>query len=539
LAQAIAAQADLPQSCPCESSLRRGFRLTMEKVATSVSAASGALALLLAARGGRGRRAWSVLLAAVVSGIAAIAAFRRKKVLRKDILKRDGESDLVLTIAGLREWSKDPGSYANAGSPQVGDPLSIAEMQGFAALFGSIELPQQLGLLVKKGRPFVNMSLRDYQVDAGIDEWCDKASEKPAEPMWPTVDPHHHIFDKKSEHGDPLMPALVHSFSKRCTVYLPWPYEQLAKEMEGNGVVATVFIECGHRYQEGYRSMQNDPFASVEETRAIQQIADRSKAPMGIVAHVVLDQGREVVEKVLKAHREAGRNLIGVRHSLAWVKDIPLAHPGLGGQPEAVSRAEEFREGMEVLAENGLSYDTWLYHYNLPELIDLARACPRTQIICDHVGGPVGQRLAGCSLEAITPEWKKSMQELAACENVVVKLSGLSMPVAGFGFELREVPPSSAEMAAAYAPYFRHCVECFGPRRCIFASNFPVDKASGSFTTHWNAFKLLARDLVPGDEAGQRALFYDNAVRVYRLDREPFDLPSTSAEAEAKKLPSY
>jgi len=496
------------------------------------------LALFLAVRGARGRQVWPALAAGAVSGIAAVAALRKRRPSRKAILQRDGESDILLTTAGVREWSKDP-AYTLAGSPKPGEPLTVPEMQAFVGFFGSIELPQQYGLLAKKGLPLVNLALGDYELDAGLDEWCGRAPEEPAEPMWPVVDPHHHFFDKKMEHGDPLLPCMVHTFGKRCPIMLAWPYEQLAQEMKGNNVVATVFIESGFRYEEGFGAMQDNPLAPLEETKAVQQIADRSKAPMGIVAKVDLSQGREVVEKALKAHREAGRNLVGVRHTLAWLKDLPFVQAGLLGQPEAVSRSDKFREGMEVLAEEGLPCDTWLFSTNLPELTELARACPRTQIVCAHIGIPIGQPLVGFSREASLPEWKKSMEELATCENVVVKLDGLSMPVCGFDFHLREAPPSSAEMAAAYAPYYKHCMACFGPRRCFFSGNFPADKASGSFTTHWNAFKLLAKQLIPGDEADQRALFYDNAVRIYGLYREPFNLPSTSAEAEAGKLPSY
>jgi len=308
--------------------------------------------------------------------------------------------------------------------------------------------------------------------------------------------------------------------------------------LKGNNVVATVFIECGHRYAAHVAALKADPLESMKETVEIQAIADKSKAPMAIVSHMDLSLGRASVEKVVKAHKEAGKNLVGIRHALAWIKDRPVCSRIMEAQEENVSKSEKFREGMEVLAENGLSYDCWLFHTNLPELVELARACPRTRIICDHVADPLGHPGAGFNREATFPVWKELIKELAKCENVVVKLSGLSMPNCGFGFENQKVPPTSAEMAAAYEPYFKHCLEIFGPTRCFFASNFPVDKASGSFTTHWNAFKLLAKKLLSSEEE-QRALFYDNVVRTYRLDKEPFNLPATSAEAEAKKLPAY
>jgi len=256
-----------------------------------------------------------------------------------------------------------------------------------------------------------------------------------------------------------------------------------------------------------------------------------------VLVVLVLVVVQEVVQKVVEAHKSASSAFRGIRHAIAWIRDKPICSRALEGQPPRISKSAKFREGMEVLAENNLSYDCWLLHPNMPEFIELCKACPRTRIICDHVADPLG--VCGFSKEEVFQEWKKGMTELAACENVVVKLSGLSMPNCGFFFELRERPPTSAEMADAYLPYFDHALKCFGPKRCFFASNFPVDKSAGSFTTHWNAYKLIAKKLLPNDEPAQRALFYDNAVRTYRLHEEPFNLPVTSSEAEAKPPPRY
>merc|ERR1712032_172628 len=154
------------------------------------------------------------------------------------------------------------------------------------------------------------------------------------------------------------------------------------------------------------------------------------------------------MEKQVKAHKDAGKNLVGIRHAIAWRNDVPICSRLMEGQPEKVSANPQFREGMEVLAENDLSYDCWLFENNLAELTELAKACPRTTIICDHVGNPVGNPLCGLSREGVIPKWSAAMKELALCENVVCKLSGLSMPNVGFGFEHRTVPPTSKEMAA-------------------------------------------------------------------------------------------
>ena len=109
------------------------------------------------------------------------------------------------------------------------------------------------------------------------------------------------------------------------------------------------------------------------------------------------------------------------------------------------------------------------------------------------------------------------LSRLAECPNVTVKLGGLKMPICGFGWHKQPRPPSSAELAKTLGPYYLHCIEAFGPDRCMFESNFPVDKASCSYTVLWNCFKLLSKDFGGKERA---ALFYDTAVRVYRLEEE-------------------
>ena len=88
------------------------------------------------------------------------------------------------------------------------------------------------------------------------------------------------------------------------------------------------------------------------------------------------------------------------------------------------------------------------------------------------------------------------------------------LPVCGFGFKKCPVPPSSTELAETWRPYMLHCIECFGVERCMFASNFPVDKVSCSYTALFNSFKIIVKDFSVEDK---KKLFHDNAVRIYRL----------------------
>jgi predicted TIM-barrel fold metal-dependent hydrolase len=163
----------------------------------------------------------------------------------------------------------------------------------------------------------------------------------------------------------------------------------------------------------------------------------------------------------------------------------------------------------------GLSFDAYVFHTQLGELTALARAVPKVTIIVNHVGGPIGiGRFSGRSNNVIG-EWKASIAQLADCPNVVVKLGGLGMKTAGFDFQDAPTPPNSDELASAWRPYITHCIEEFGPSRCMFESNFPVDKGSCSYAVLWNAFKKIAADFTCSERLDMLA---GTAARVYRLE---------------------
>jgi L-fuconolactonase len=175
---------------------------------------------------------------------------------------------------------------------------------------------------------------------------------------------------------------------------------------------------------------------------------------------------------------------------------------------------EAFRRGFAELAPRGLSFDAWLYHPQIPELTDLARAFPDTTIVLDHFGGPLGIGPYRGKRAEIFEAWKPQVRELASCENVVAKLGGLVMVVNGFGFDEADRPATSDELVRATNDWYLHAIDCFGPDRCMFESNFPVDRASCSYVVLWNAFKKLSRGFSPDERT---AMFRRTAERVYRL----------------------
>jgi predicted TIM-barrel fold metal-dependent hydrolase len=231
----------------------------------------------------------------------------------------------------------------------------------------------------------------------------------------------------------------------------------------------------------------------------------------GIVGFADLTLGSEVAP-VLEAHIAASRNRFrGTRFTSTW--DASNEISSRVKTPKMLSDSK-FREGFACLHKYNLSFDAWLYHTQLLDLADLANAFPDTPIILNHIGGPIGIGPYARKREEVFQEWKQGIASLSTCPNVALKLGGFGMPLLGFGWHERPKPPNSAELAEAIAPYIHWCVDRFGPDRCMFESNFPVDKASYSYTVVWNAFKRISKDFSPRDRA---ALFHDTAVKVYRL----------------------
>ena len=326
------------------------------------------------------------------------------------------------------------------------------------------------------------------------ESWLQLTREIAEEPALPIIDPHHHLWD-----------------------YAGNDYqldEFLQDANTGHNIVASVFVECRAFYRhDGPVAMQ-----PVGETEAVEKIANRSAGgrtavAAKIVGHADLTLGAAVAP-VLEAHMAASPGRFrGIRHICSWDESPAMQIPAPRA-PRGLMLDASFRYGFACLEHHDLSFDAWQLHPQLPELVSLARAFPGMQIVANHIGGPLGSGPYAGRRDEIFAQWKHSMAELAACGNVVVKLGGLGMPRAGFGWEARRTPPTSAELAEGTAPYYLTCIELFGPERCMFESNFPVDKQSYSYCVVWNSFKRMTRDFSAPERA---ALFHDTAARVYKF----------------------
>jgi L-fuconolactonase len=328
--------------------------------------------------------------------------------------------------------------------------------------------------------------------------WLARHVEDILEPDLPIIDSHHHIWSQ---------PGNIYRIE-----------DLMADVSTGHNVVSTVFVQAHH----GYRANGPEALRCIGETETIEGLARTvwgdASGPMlceGIVGFADLTRGERVSE-VLDAHRAASpARFKGVRHSVARDPHFPdgiVLRPA----PENLLADPDFRVGMATLAAYGLSFDAMLYHCQLQQLAAAAQAVPGLSIVLDHFGCIIGVGpYAGRERETFNA-WRQDIQLLAQSPNVSVKLGGMGMVICGARFHERALPPSSEELARAWRPYVETCIEAFGVDRCMFESNFPVDKAMYSYPVLWNAFKRLTS----GASASEKAsLLHANAARIYKLDQ--------------------
>jgi L-fuconolactonase len=329
------------------------------------------------------------------------------------------------------------------------------------------------------------------------DDWLAKSVEDVLDASFPLTDPHHHLWTRE------YYPYLAPAF--------------LADLQSGHRVRQTVFIESHGMYR------QDGPphLAPVGETEYADGVAktpfETPQGPVricaGIVGHADLTLGARA-EEVMQAHCEASPDHFrGIRHITAWHAGDVIKGT-FQSPPEGLMLDATFRAGFACLGRFGLSFDAWLFHTQLDELYDLARAYPDTAVVIDHVGGVLGLGPYADQRADVFAVWRAAIGRLAQLPNTFIKLSGLGMRTAGFAFENGALPPTSVQLAKTVEPYFSACIDAFGPRRCMFASNFPVDKGAYGYRVAWNAYKRIAARYSDDEK---HALLHGTADAVYRL----------------------
>ena len=332
-----------------------------------------------------------------------------------------------------------------------------------------------------------------YRKLAELNTWTKQRRETALEPELPIVDPHHHLWN--DERGKYLTQELLEDIGT------------------GHNVIATVFVETELMYRtDGPTAMQ--PIGEVEFVNEIAATSangrdGKPRLCAGIVGHADLTLG-DRVQPVLEALIAAGNGrLRGIRDHVRWDANIASTHD----VPPHLMLDPTFREGFARLQPLGLSYDVSQFYTQLPELVDLLRAFPNANVILNHFGGLLGIPPHN-KRDEVFAIWRGHIRELARFSNLSVKVGGLGMLRCGWDFHLRDVPPSSEELAAAWRPYVETCIEALGPGRCMMESNFPPDKQTCGYGVLWNALKRITQGCSAAEKA---ALYCDTAARAYRL----------------------
>jgi predicted TIM-barrel fold metal-dependent hydrolase len=329
--------------------------------------------------------------------------------------------------------------------------------------------------------------------------WLALTQEPAIEPELPIVDAHHHLW--KLPHDTYLLPEFLADADPQAG---------------GHNVVASVFAECGAMYRPSgapeLRSLGEVEFANGIGAQAASGAFGSVRACAAMFGSVDLTRG-EAAGEVLDLHiARAPERYRGVRPIVC--ADPHGALDPWPSAPADLMASAGFRAGARELARRGLVLDLWVFHHQLDQVVQLARAVPELAIVLDHLGTPLGMGWYADKREAVFRAWLQGLAALAGCPNVVVKLGGLNMHFNGFGWHERERPPSSDELAEANGPYYRAAIDLFGPGRCMFESNFPMDKRSIGWGPLWNAHKKI----VAGFSADEkRLMFSEVAMQTYRI----------------------
>lgn len=327
-------------------------------------------------------------------------------------------------------------------------------------------------------------------------EWLGQVVEEIIEPDRPIVDPHHHLWRHRET---------------------PYLLEDLWGDTgSGHNIEQTVFVECAAEY----RTDGPPELMPVGETEFVAEVAATSaQGPEGsarigaIVSHADMLLG-EASGAVLDAHIEAGNGLFrGIRHAGGF-DDSDVVRNSHSNPSKDLYERPAFHAGLRELANRGLTFDAWNYHHQIPALTSMARAVPEVTIIFDHFGGPLGIGPYEGKRDEIFAQWKKDVTDLASCPNVFPKIGGLAMPINGFDWHKQDKPATSDEFVTAQRDYYLHMIDVFEPNRCMFESNFPVDKQSISYPVLWNGLKKMAAGF---SEDEKEDLFRGTASRVYKI----------------------
>ena len=298
----------------------------------------------------------------------------------------------------------------------------------------------------------------------------------------PIVDAHHHLWDLNNEHTKYSWLMVTEGeafFGDYAAIRKSYLLEDYIKDAQNQNLIKSVHVQAEH-----------DDDKPINETAWLQSLADNhsSKLPNAIVAFA--DFSKDNIVEILDGPQEY-KNTRGIRQILSFNKEEPkYSHAS-----EDFMKNTTWVENFKNIRNRNLSFDIQIYKHQMQDAADLANKYDDVLFILNHTGEPCYQT------EEYIQSWEENMKKLAKCENVAAKISGLGMFDPQWTIDSTRI-------------FVEKTIQIFGIDRCMFASNFPVDKIFNTFDNYWESFKEITKNYSENDK---KLLFSSNAEKFYRI----------------------
>ena len=313
----------------------------------------------------------------------------------------------------------------------------------------------------------------------------------------------------------PFLDSHVHLFPEKVSSY---GLEKFRKEASVvDDVLGLIYIECSTAYYE-HGPVEERPLGEIQWVAQVaKNLNKHSDIPdiLGIVSYLDLTLSHGDIQRLIGKHRELGDGLFrGIRHRAAYSEDRMLDGNDLLKSRKDLYLDKKFQAGVDQLGENEVTFEAWNYHTQTDQLLECLAACPNTQFILNHFCSPIGVGKFAGKQDEIFPQWAKAIENIAKFDNIVAKLGGMAMPLNGWGWDKRDEKASCEEILEAQQKYYHHTIECFGTSRCLFESNFPVDRLSTSYP---EVVKMMRQIAAEYPIECQHKLLHENSKKIYKV----------------------